>query len=61
MSGTSLSRRAIKEEIIAINRDWVYNQVCRLSHDQAIFIMFDYPFEMITKRLSNNCFEFTNK
>ena len=25
-------RHAIKEETIAINRDWVYNQACRLSH-----------------------------
>ena len=26
-------RRAIKEETIAINRDWVHNQACRLPHD----------------------------
>ena len=24
---------AIKEEAIAINVDWVYNQACRLSHN----------------------------
>ena len=28
--------RAIKEETIAINRDLVYNQACRLSHDIQI-------------------------
>ena len=27
------NRRAIKEETIAINRDWVYKQACRLSRD----------------------------
>ena len=26
-------RRAYKEETIAINRNWVYNQICFLSHD----------------------------
>ena len=26
-------RRAIKEQAIAIDRVWVYNQACRLSHD----------------------------
>ena len=26
-------RRAIKEETIALNHDWVYNQACRLLHD----------------------------
>ena len=26
-------RRTIKEVTIAINRDWVHNQTCRLSHD----------------------------
>ena len=26
-------RRAIKEETMAKNHDWVYNQACRLSHD----------------------------
>ena len=26
-------RRAIKEETIAVNPDWIYNQTCRLLHD----------------------------
>ena len=57
--------RAIKEETIAINRDWVYNQACRLSHDIQVifnfFITFDYLFELITKiRFSNSSFEFIN-
>ena len=26
-------RQAINEQTIAINRDWVYNQTCRLLHD----------------------------
>ena len=38
--------RAIKEETIAINRDWVYNQACRLSQDIHVvshpFITFNY-------------------
>ena len=56
-------RRAIKEEIIAINRDWVYNQACRLSHDIHVvshsYITFNYLFKLITKiRLSNNSFKF---
>ena len=29
----SEARRAFEVETIAINRDWVYNQACRLSHD----------------------------
>ena len=37
---------------IAINRDWVYNEACRLSHDiqviSNIFIAFDNIFELIT-------------
>ena len=56
-------RRAIKEEIIAINQDWVYNQACRQSHDIQVipnfFIKFDHLFELITSiRFSNNSFEF---
>ena len=39
-------RREIKEETIAINRDWVYDKTCRLSHGIHVicnfFIMFDY-------------------
>ena len=27
------NRRAIKEKTIAINRDWVYNEACRIPHD----------------------------
>ena len=57
--------RAIKEETIPINLDWVYNQTCRLSHAihvyPTFFITFDYLFELITKsRFSNNSFEFIN-
>ena len=29
-------RRAIKEETLAINRDWVHNQARRLSHDAHV-------------------------
>ena len=32
--------RATKEEIIAINRNWVYNQECRLSHDIQVISNF---------------------
>ena len=32
-SGGLTHRRAIKENDIAINRDWVYNQTSRLSHE----------------------------
>ena len=32
--------RAIKEETIAINCDWVYNQVCSLSHDIHVIFHF---------------------
>ena len=58
-------RRAIKEATIAINRDWVNNQACTLSHDiqviSNIFITFDYHFELITKtKFFNNSFEFLN-
>ena len=57
-------RRAIKEETIAINQDWVYNQACRQSHGIQVisnffFIKFDHLFELITSiRFSNNSFEF---
>ena len=59
-------RRAIEEETIAINRDWVLNQACRLSHDiqvvSNLYITFDNLFELITKiRFSNNSFEFITK
>ena len=56
-------RRAIKEETIAINRNWVYNQGMQIvswytSYIQ-LFITFDNLFELITKlRFSNNYFEF---
>ena len=51
--------RAIKEETIAINYDWIFKQACRLSHDIHIvshsFITFDNLLKFITKiRLSNN-------
>ena len=54
-------RRAIKEETIAINRDWVQNQACRLSHDIQVisnpYITLYNLFEFITKiRFSNNLF-----
>ena len=57
--------RAIIEETIAVNHDWIYNQVCRLSHDiqviSNLYITFDNLFELITKiRFSNNSFEFIN-
>ena len=50
------------EEAIVINRDWFYNQDCRLSHQihviSHVFITLAYIFEMITKcRLSNNSFD----
>ena len=61
-----IHRHAIKEETIAINRDWVLNQECRLSHDiqviSNLYITFDNLFELITKfRFSNNSFEFITK
>ena len=34
------SEASIKEETIAINRDWVYNQTCRLSHDIHVISIF---------------------
>ena len=55
--------RAIKKEIIAINRDWVYNQACRLSHGNCVvphpFIAFNYLFKLITKTRISNYFKFT--
>ena len=33
-------RRAIKGETMAINRDWVYNRACRLSHDIQVISNF---------------------
>ena len=56
-----IHRRAIKEDTIAINRGWVYDQACRLSHDIYVashsFITYNYLFKLITKtRLSNNSF-----
>ena len=59
-------RPVIKEENIAINHDWVYNQACRLTHDIQVIsnffiITFDNVFELITKiRFSNNSFLFIN-
>ena len=44
-------RRAIKEETIAINRDWIYNQAYRLSHDIGEL----YPFFL--KKTFDNLFE----
>ena len=61
-SGMSLSLRPDP----AINRDWVYNQACRLLHIiNAVshsFITFDYLFKLITKitSLANNSFKFIN-
>ena len=57
--------RAIKEETIAINCDWVNNQACRLSHDSHVvsysFIAFNNIFKLVAKtRLSNNSFKFIN-
>ena len=52
-------RRAIKVETIAINRDWVYNQACRLTHDSyavshffITFIAFYILFKLISKTKS---------
>ena len=58
-------RHVIKEEIIAINCDWVSNQACRLSHNIHVisnsFIMLNDLFEMIRKRKhSNESFEYIN-
>ena len=40
--------RAIEEETIGINSDWVYNQACRLLHDIHVvshfLITFNYLF-----------------
>ena len=51
-------RHLIKEETIAINRDWVYNKTCRLPHNKHVyhsFIMLDDLFKLIMKRgLSND-------
>ena len=47
------NRRAIKEETIAINRDWVHNQAYRLSHDIHVvshsLTTFNNLFKFITK------------
>ena len=51
---------------MAKNRDLVYNQACRLSHDIQVisnlfFITFDNFFELITKiGVSNKYFELIN-
>ena len=55
----------IKEETIAINRDWVHNQACRLSHDIHVvshsFITFNNLFKLITKiSLFNKSLKFIN-
>ena len=42
-------RRAIKETI-AITRDWVYNQTCRLSDDIHVLITLDYYLFEVTKK-----------
>ena len=53
-------RRAVKEEAIVINRDWVNNQTYRLSHPIHVifnFLTLGYLFELITKiRVSNNSY-----
>ena len=45
-------RSAVKEETIAVNRDWVCNQACRLSHDtHAVshsFITLNNLYKLIT-------------
>ena len=58
--------RAIKEETIAIYRDWVYNQTCRVPNDihaiQLFIQRFIIFFELITKiRVCNDSFEFINE
>ena len=45
MAGPSFSprsdpRRALEGETIAINRDWVYDQTCRLSRDIHVISIF---------------------
>ena len=55
-------RCAIKEETIALNPDWVYNQACRLPHNihsiSHSVIMLNDLFKLIMKRrLSNDSFE----
>ena len=68
MSGPSLSLRPDPSPLnlrgyhIAINRDWVYNQACILSHEIHVlahsFITFNNLFKLIPKiRLSNNSFK----
>ena len=59
-------RRVIEEETTAKNRDLVYNQACRLSHDIQVisnlfFITFDNLFKLITKiGVSSKYFELIN-
>ena len=58
-------RHAIKEKLIALICDWVYNQQCRLSHDINVTftfnILFNYVFELVIKiRLPYHYFEFKN-
>ena len=43
------NRRAIKEETIAINRDWVHNQAYRLSRDPTLKQRLIIFFKFITK------------
>ena len=38
------AHRAIKEKTIAINHDWVYNLICRLSHDILVISKFFITF-----------------
>ena len=58
---------AINEEItiVSLNRGWVYNQACRLSHNNTFishsFIILHDLFELIRKRrLTDDSFEFIN-
>ena len=48
-----------KKETVVINRDWVYNQACRLSHDIQIisdfFITFGYYYSVRNKSENSTC------
>ena len=51
-----MDRRAIKEETISINRHWVKNQACRLSHEIQVIskIVSEYDQEIPQSQTADN-------
>ena len=50
MDPAAAKHQALKEETIAIDRDWVYNQECRLSHDIQVISNFFVTFDNLLYR-----------